>query len=604
MLAVVALLVSACDATPKLSTPVPPTPGPGQTDTAYATAPTHSFEPDGALEAELRAAGMPAELAGRYSAVTTEVTSSAPGHYRYEQRLPAQGLLRDVEMRFTQMTLTVPGDVVPLVTTRGIHIYPLLLSAEPIEGGYLLQTMFYIPPGELTDDELAALAPQPATALGAGTARLIASLAGVAAPGAGGVLVQSGIGVADTAAPGSGGSGGLGNTLIQSQPSQASSNLGFWDNIDAMDDYYNNLQDTQQFVRENDFANRGIAWRENELRIAREAAAEARLNNVAAGGVALWEAYNAVRDWWSADDELTALDDCNRNTTNPLQRDQSEIDAATERIGDVRNELRINNTIRGVNILTNFFAARIPGPVGVAAQVLSSGNDAMLHEDQGHIMSGLSTSIAPCNPTYLKVQVRYRFSLSFVNDPPQRGRTNDRGMVNDLYSATIVVPLQNGQFQPNGGWGTFRHAESGGYDCVEYSYLTTGAAAAHVSGGQDGFVRPDPEEPPTPTYLVSVAVRGQGLVTMDDVLGFDHQGDDGNPVCTQHPNATSQDGSASLNCSFPGVDVLHGGAYQDPTGYATSDLGETESVTCHLVVTPLVAPPPQDPTAPAPPQPE
>jgi hypothetical protein len=579
------VVFAACD------TKVPTTPAPVAVQPTASPVTSATLQPLGSPNPDLIEAGFPPEIAALFPTVTTDVVIDEPGHYRVRQDLPEAGEVRETEVLLTSITLEPPFDAVWLSTTRGINIYPLSMTGDSLpNGGFVFRTAFYIPPGELTDDELATLDPQPASAA-ASTIRL-ASFSGAGAPVPGGVLVEGAVAVSE------GGSGSLGAPMARS----SRVNVNFWENSTSSSSW----QETIQNRRDVDFANRGVEWRANERRLARESAGAARLNTALSIGLAAWEAYNAVLDWWNADDQLTALSNCNNSTDNPLHRDQGEIDAANDRISDARNELRVNNIVRGANVLVTGTAGRIPGPIGAGITALTVGNEPMLSEAQANIMSGVSRSVAPCATTYLKLHVTYRYGLSFVNDPPERGLTNDKGVASDVFDGTVIVPFKNGAFGKNGEWGNFRHTESGSYDCVRYDDLTVGAAAARATASQDGFATPAPDAaagtPPHPTYQIGISVEGHLLMTREKVIGFDHT-DGGVEVCKALPDVVGQEGDASLGCTFTGVDIAAGGTYMDDSNYGTRTPGTTDSVTCRLVVTPLSEPPERDPTAPVPPEP-
>jgi hypothetical protein len=598
----IALIGAGCDASTQRPTPTvgsPATTNPASSSEPSTPGGPTPSAPTGAAAKELIAAGFPPEIAAQFPSVTSEVVVNEPGHYWLRQELPEAGLVRDEEVRFTQVALALPDGAPSLVTSRGILIYPLILSAEPKPGGYLMQTGFYIPPGQLTDEEVADLAPQPAQPVALVSGARLAPVGGALAGTSPGIVVDGAVGVSDAAS----GAGDLGSTMIKNHAAESASNPKFWESIDAMDDYYiNDTEGVGQTLREENFARRGIEWQENELRIARDSAAAARFNGLLAAGMSLWEAYRAISDWLTADDQLSALERCNANPTNPIKRDPKDVAATADRLSEVRNELRVNNTIRAVNVIANFFASKIPGPVGVAAQVLSSSNDSMLSEDQQHIMSGVSQGVVTCAATYIEVTVRYRYSVSFVNIPPVRGKTNDRGMANEIFDAKVVVPLINGAIPETREWGSYRDSEDGGYDCVTYRELTTGSAAASVSGQQDGFASPNPGQPPTPTFSLSLNVEGHGLSRLDASVGFDYNDPNtGQEFCKANPTVTSQDGTASITCLFTNVDLVAGGLYVDAGSVTTTSTNGTESLQCQAIVKPLFAKPERDPTAPAPP---
>ena len=541
----------------------------------------------GPVDSELAAAGLPPELAGTFGQVTTRLVTNDPGHSRIRQELPATHQIRDTEIRVTAVHLDVPPDAMTLLTDSGIQVHPVLLQLEWLPRGYILRTSFYFPPGELSPEEYQGLAPvQPITAGGE-----ISSDAGIAAgpvaDGESGVLEDTAVRVADASAD-------VGETDTLLKPPQgtdgiAQDKLGTWDNIDAMDSVYKdpanptpeeilrNADESGQWIRDQDFANRGISWKENELRIAEETADAARFNGLVASGLMLWQAYKGIRDWWRTDDELKALSDCNNDTTNPLHRDQSDIDATNQRISDVRNELRINNAIRGANTGLTYLAGKLPGPAGLAALALTSAGDSMLAEDASHITSGLSGSVAPCKPKFIKVSVAYRFSGSHDEHP-----VNDSsGQVNDVFDAVVIVPLAGSQIKEVGRYGQYRHGETGKNDCASFSNSMIGPAAAYVTGEQDGFITStDPKVPPTPTFHLAISIVGKDLLVSNVFSG-----------CTAGPPESRQDGTATLTCDVTKVDVVHGGLYKDPNGTSSSGATSTVSQTCRVIVEPLLAAP-------------
>lgn len=557
--------------------------------------------------------GFPAEVAMKFANVRTELITSEPGHYRFRQTMPGVPTTRDVEILVTESSIGFAAGTELLPTSRGFSVHPQQLEVQPIGGGYVLRSAFYIPPGELSAEEIAALAPRrlPSTRT-SWKLRLIPVAYAETPPG---IAVQAAVAVSNA---GSGSTGTFIRPLPAGSAPPATPGQSFWDNIHWSDDHYiRDYEAVAQELNDTSFSRRGQAWQENELRLARERRAAARPNTLVAAGFAAWELYNALRDWWNADEELTELERCAANpTARTTQRARSEdpnyARAAGERLAEARSELRVNNGIRGANTITNFAAARIPGPLGAAAAALSSGNDAMLAGVHEGIMRDVGRGIVRCGAQYVAAEVSYSYSESQRDPTPEHPSWSS---LTEVLNGKLIFGVDGGagRVEEGSGWGSYRWADRGGYYCDTYSLSVEGALAMYIRGDVTGsaIVETAPGRSERfGTFDLSLEAAGAGLTNVNHGgVGNAHEpgvhaGTPWGYRCKPYAGSADRNGTGEVHCNFKDVPVLAGGTFL--SDFEQADRSDPDHVivrSCRLVLKPLAARPRADPTEPPPPPP-
>ncbi|MFN8638983.1 MAG: hypothetical protein U0360_05885 [Dehalococcoidia bacterium] len=583
--------------------------------------------------ARLSRAGFGDRLVEFACTTSTQYVGAENGRHRYVQTAPSLNLRREIEILVRPNQVLDLGTANALVTDTGMRMYPLHEESVLTAAGSMRLEAIFIPQSELLSGPAQGLVAQPSRAP---TLTITTAAADGSTPGVVVSSVTSTNGTGDTfRPPPEGGSMSSGDTHAgadyASRPSTLAENQAraqafldqeYGGSIEAYAEQWNANNQSFESRRAADIASAEqriaaeyAAVQERAEQMARaeaEARAEqgGRLGAAVAGLQAVGEWMQQALDYFANDGALQAAGDCLNSPTNPVAQnaqksDPQNYDLARQQLRDARSDNNWDTGVRALNTANGAASAAIPGIPGMALGVASGGSNAMLRQLQQQRTAQAVAGVTRCGSNWVSVSVAYSFSLSFRNEPPARGVSNDRGTVTEHGDGTVRAPITTtGVVSESRGAGSWRSSEDGGWDCHEYHYSLDGPAVIAVSGQATGLGEIDVgggRRQPVQLFTLSVSILGEGLHNTARLNGLAPGSDGLHPTCEPDPGWDRSDGSASANCSFDDVPLLVGGSFFDSDGYANrADPNNVEIRSCRIDVRPTTPPTPTPTPVPAP----